>query len=43
LSESIQDEDFALSVFAWNLPDAEINDNAEAWFENKLSVIYAID
>ncbi|MBS9923142.1 diguanylate cyclase domain-containing protein [Vibrio alginolyticus] len=41
LGELVEDEEFELDVFAWDLPDPIIEDSVSAWMESLMGEIYA--
>lgn len=41
ICELIEEEDFELNAYAWDLPDESMNDDITSWFTKKVSEIYA--
>ena len=40
LSELIEDDDFVLNIYSWELPEAEMDDSVSLWLDNLMSNIY---
>ena len=41
LGELVEDEEFELDAFAWDLPDPIIEDGVSVWMESLMGEIYA--